>query len=408
MDRPEDTPIVPPQAEPPVVTQPTYRVLDQQTVQYNTQKNTKALKVFGIIFGIIIIAGLGLAAGVYIQSILPKPNSSASLQTTNDGNATVTSEERSIANVAAKVSPSVVSIITEYDGDSIFDQASQSAGTGIIVSKNGYVLTNNHVVEDASSVTVLDSAGNEYKKVEVVGRDPLNDVAFLKIEGKDDFVAAEIGNSSSLRIGQQVVAIGNALGQYDNTVTSGIVSGTGRPITASSSDGSTERLTDLIQTDASINPGNSGGPLVNMTGQVIGINTAVAEDANGIGFAIPINATKGMLAGVLETGKIERSFLGVNYVDLTPSIAKSLKLDHSKGAYIRGSGSAVAVASGSPAQKGGLKADDTILKINEETVGEGASLSSVIGQYRPGDVVTVTYLRSGNTETTQITFSAYK
>lgn len=335
-------------------------------------------------------------------------SSLTSLTSGEDGNKTITQEEQSIANVAKKVAPSVVSIVTSSKVRSMYGTASQSgAGTGIIISKDGYVLTNNHVIDGASKVSVVDSSGNIYDSVDVIGRDPLNDVAFLKIDSDSNFTPAELGDSSTIRVGQQVVAIGNALGQYQNTVTSGIISGAGRPVTASTSDGETESLTDLLQTDASINPGNSGGPLLNMSGQVIGINTAIADDANGIGFAIPINATKGVIAEVLENGKVQRAFLGVNYLDVTPEVARENNLSVSTGAYVFvESGSPV--AKNSPAEKAGIQKGDVIQKINDITVGSQGGLSSIIGQFRPGDTVTVTILRDGITLTKELTFSAYK
>ena len=268
-------------------------------------------------------------------------------------------------------------------------------------------MTNNHVIDGATTVSVIDSEGALYDDVEVIGRDPLNDIAFLKINSTDTFTPAELGNSSSIRVGQQVVAIGNALGQYSNTVTSGIVSGTGRPVTASSGYGDSESLTDLIQTDASINSGNSGGPLVNMSGQVIGINTAIVEDANGIGFSIPINSTKGVLAEVLATGEVSRAYLGVNYLSVTPDVAREYDLPVNYGAYVYASQGANAVASGSPAAEAGLQTNDIILKINDETIGEDGGLSSIIGQYRPGDTVTITYLRDGKEATTKLTLGTY-
>ena len=268
-------------------------------------------------------------------------------------------------------------------------------------------MTNNHVLEGATSVSVVDSSGELYEDTTIIGRDPLNDIAFIKIKSNKEFTAATLGNSATIRIGQQVVAIGNALGQYSNTVTHGIISGTGRPITAATGSGQTETLTDLIQTDASINPGNSGGPLVNMAGQVIGINTAIVENANGIGFAIPINATKGVLAGVLETGKVSRAYLGVNYLDITPDVAREYNLDVNSGAYVHASGSAGAVAPGSPAEKAGLKDGDIITKINSKTVGKDGSLSSILGEYRPGDKVTITYLRDGKEQTATVTLGTY-
>ena len=368
-------------------------------------KRKSAIITLVVVIGLALLASLGVAGGMYLQK-QRTTDSLSSLNATSDGNTTVTNEESTIASIAEKVGPSVVSIVTKSQAASFYGASSQGAGTGIIVSADGYIMTNNHVIEDANDVVVVDSTGEQYEDVTVIGRDPLNDVAFLKIKSSTTFKPVTLGNSSTLRIGQQVVAIGNALGQYSNTVTSGIVSGVGRPVTASTAGGEAESLTDLVQTDASINPGNSGGPLLNMAGQVIGINTAVAADANGIGFSIPINSTKGVLAGVLENGKVSRAFLGVNYVNVTPDVAKEYKLTVKEGAYVfKSDGSAV--ASGSPAEKASLKNGDVITKINDNTIGKQGGLSSIIGQFKPGDKVTVTFIRDGKEQTTDLTFSAY-
>lgn len=371
-------------------------------------KSNKKLLIatISIISGLLIL-GVGTVGGVFVAKQFSSETNTF-LSGATDGNAPVSDEERSIAAVAEKVSPSVVSIVTETRTSSYYGADSgAAAGTGIIVSKDGYVLTNNHVLESATSVSVIDSNGELYEDVKIIGRDPLNDIAFLKITAKNDFTAATLGDSSTIRTGQQVVAIGNALGQYSNTVTSGIISGTGRPITAGSEGGVTETLTDLIQTDASINPGNSGGPLVNMAGQIIGINTAIVEDANGIGFAIPINATKGALAGVLETGKVSRSYLGVNYLTITPDVAREYNLGVNNGAYVHVSGNSNPVASGSPAEQAGIKDGDILTKVNNETIGKQGSLSSILGEHRPGDKVTVTYLRDGKEQNTTVTLGTY-
>ncbi len=376
------------------------------TPELPKKKSKKTLFVsLASAIGVLLILGIGVIGGIYAVQYF-SPNSNPSLSSGADGNTAVTDQESSIAAVAEKVGPSVVSIVTQTRSNSVYGQTSAAAGTGIIVSKDGYVMTNNHVVETASGVSVVDSNGELYENVEIVGRDPLNDIAFLKITSDKEFVAAELGNSGTIRTGQQVVAIGNALGQYSNTVTSGIISGTGRPITADDGTGETESLTDLIQTDASINPGNSGGPLVNMAGQVIGVNTAIVEDANGIGFAIPINSTKGILAGVLETGKVTRSYLGVNYLTITPDVAREYDLPVNSGAYVYAR-SGNPVVSGSPAAKAGLKSGDIITKINNETVGTQGSLSSILGEYRPGDKLTITYLRNGKEQSASVTLDTY-
>lgn len=328
----------------------------------------------------------------------------------SDGNQIVTEQEQDIASVASKVSPSVVSILTKGEVSSYFGtQTQQGAGTGIIVSADGYVLTNKHVVQGSQTVSVVTSDGVTHTNVKVIGEDPLNDVAFLKINDVSDLKAAELGDSSSLRIGQSVVAIGNALGQYKNTVTSGIVSGTGRSVTAAAESGSsdaTETLTDLIQTDAAINPGNSGGPLVNIAGQVIGMNTAIASDANGLGFSIPINATKGLLKGILKDGTVERAYVGVNYISITPEVADAYKLSVQTGAYVFAE-SGTAVVSGSPAEKAGLKDKDIITKVNGVEVGAKGSVASLVAEYAPGDTVELTVLRDGKTTTLKVTLAAY-
>ncbi len=334
----------------------------------------------------------------------------ARTQPAHDGNLSTTSQEDVIATVAEKVSPSVVSILTNVTTQTIFGAATQqAAGTGIIVSKDGYVLTNRHVVASASKVTVVVADGTTYDDVTVVGADPLNDVAYLKINGAKELAPAILGDSSTVHIGQHVIAIGNSLGQYQNTVTSGIISGKGRPVSAADESGrSAESLTDLLQTDAAINPGNSGGPLLNTSGQVIGMNTAVAANAQGIGFAIPINATKGTLKLVLAGKGVQRAYLGLRYVALTPAVAKRYNLSATQGAYVvedeRGSASVIA---GGPAEKAGVKSKDIITKINGLTVGQQGGVSSLIGEYAPGDTVELTIVRDSRTITVKVTLGVY-
>jgi len=379
------------------------------TPQKNDPKDDLWRRGFFILLAVFICLAC-VAGGVVGGSLLSQRSLGTSTTITSpnkDGNAIVTDEEASIASIASNVAPSVVSIITSNQVRSFFGTSNQEgAGTGIIVSKNGYVMTNNHVIDGASSVSILDSKGDLYEDVEIIGSDPLNDVAFLKIQTDNELTPAVIGDSSTVRIGQQVIAIGNALGKFQNTVTSGILSGTGRPITASNGQGSTESLTDLLQTDASINSGNSGGPLLNMSGQVIGINTAVAMDANGIGFAIPINSTKGLLEEVLETGTVKRAYIGINYIDITGAIARQYKLSTTSGAYVfteEGS----PVLKGSPADKAGIKKGDIIQKIDDKTVGKHGGLSSITGLYRAGDTATLTILRDGKEVTTRLVFGVY-
>jgi serine protease Do len=285
----------------------------------------------------------------------------------------------------------------------------QAAGTGIIVSKDGYILTNKHVISGANHIQAVTSDGTSYDNVTIVGTDPLNDVAYLKIQGVDNLTPAELGDSSTVTVGQSVVAIGNALGQYQNTVTSGIISGMDRPVDASSDGTSTavETLTDLLQTDAAINPGNSGGPLLNMSGQVIGLNTAIAQGAQGIGFSIPINATKGALKGVLAGKGVHRAYIGLRYVVITPDVAKQDNLPVKIGAYVHADNGAQAVVAGAPAAQAGIQDGDIITKINALVVGKNGDVSSLIGAFSPGDSIQVTFLRGGKEQTASVTLGTY-
>jgi serine protease Do len=304
-------------------------------------------------------------------------------------------EDSAVISVAKEVSPSVVSITTNSSSVDFFGQSQTeaSSGTGIILKSDGLILTNKHVVEGGESFTVITSDGKEYSDAKVVAKDPSNDIAFLKIAAKD-LVAAKLGDSSKVQVGQRVIAIGNALGQFQNTVTTGVISGKSRPITATGGNG-TESLQNLFQTDAAINPGNSGGPLVNIAGEVIGINTAVAGDgAENIGFAIPINEAKKDIATVAQSGKITRAYLGVRYVAVTQDIAarNNILAKAIGGALISGEGS---VLSGSPADKAGVQAGDVIIRLNDTDLNENNSLASTIGKFEVGETIKVTLLRDG-------------
>ena len=368
--------------------------------------------IFGAVIVLALAAGFGGAA---LQDLFAEQTSGLTVLNTSkeDGNNVVTPDEESIAAVAKAVSPSIVSVLTTTNQTSRFynqQYEQEGAGTGMIVSSNGYILTNKHVVEGADTVTVVLTDGTTYENVDVLGSDPLNDVAFLKIKDVSNLPAVTLGDSKTTRIGQSVVAIGNALGQYQNTVTSGIISGTGRPVIASSdgtSSGDSESLTDLIQTDAAINSGNSGGPLLNLKGQVIGINTAIAADAQSIGFAIPISATKGLLTHVIKTGKVERAYLGVQYVSITPEVKKQYNLPTNKGDYIIADQGASVQANG-PAAKAGVKDKDIIVAVNGSRVGEVASVSSLISEYEPGQKVELTVYRDGKEIKLSATLGTYQ
>lgn len=318
--------------------------------------------------------------------------------------------EGSIADIASKVSSSVVSIITSTKVRSYFGGSydSSAAGTGVIVSSDGYVLTNKHVIDGATTIAVVAADGTAYENAKVVATDPLNDIAFVKIDDVSNLTAATLGDSKTINVGQQVIAIGNALGEYQNTVTSGIVSGTGRSVTASDSSGyMSETLTDMIQTDAAINSGNSGGPLVNAAGEVIGINTATSTTAENMGFAIPISSVKGMLSQLVESGKAERAYVGVYSLDITAAVAKAYNLPVSEGAYLYSSSAYSAVISGSPADKAGLKDKDIVTAINGVKVGAAGSISSIVGEYKPGDTVQFTVIRDNKETAVNVTLGAY-
>ena len=388
--------------------------MNEENITNESKKSKKSVnsKVKVIVSSIMAAIVLSVVAIVIVQNYTTQSNVVQTPTVQNDGNSSSFSEESaSIEDVANKLSPSVVSIVTKSQssyGRYSISRETQGAGTGIIVSSNGYILTNKHVVDGASTVSVVLYDGTSYDSAEVIATDPLNDIAFLKIDGADNLTAAELGDSKTLNIGQQVIAIGNALGQYQNSVTSGIISGTNRTITASSSDSSTdtETLTDMIQTDASINSGNSGGPLVNAKGQVIGINTAVDSSAQGIGFAIPIGAAKGMLSEILETGSAKRAYIGVSYVQVTPEVAKEYNLSVNNGAYVY-SESGSAVVSGSPAAKAGIKDKDIITKINGVEVGIKGSVASLTAEYRAGDTIKITILRDGEEKELQVQLGSY-
>jgi serine protease Do len=382
----------------------------------NDQASTKTPRLLQVVFIALLIGIVGFAGGW-----LGAANQDSSTFDSPSAQKVVLDKQGDlISNIAQTVGQSVVSVnVTSQattSGFGFFGQSrsveQQSAGTGIILSNDGLVITNRHVVpEGTTKVDLILSDGTELKDVDVVGRTSDNDtldVAFLKINDTKGrkLVPAKLGKSSEMRVGDSVVAIGNALGQFQNTVTTGIVSGYGRSVQASDESGSgAENLNDLFQTDAAINQGNSGGPLVNISGEVIGINTAVAGGgAENIGFAIPIDNISGLIRSVSKTGKLERPYLGVVYVSLTDSIAAELNLSVKRGAYIpkadqQGSDT---VIDGGPADKAGVKEGDVITKVNGTDINERNSLASLLGTHQPGDTVKLSINRSGKTQTIDV------
>lgn len=367
------------------------------------------------IFAVLIaMVGCGLG-GFAFYKVLTTPATTTTVSN-SDGYYTGNSvefEETSIANIVGKVTPAVVSIVSEsYSASSYygFGGASQSAGTGMIVSSDGYVITNKHVVKGARNIKVITDDGDTYSDVELLGLDPLNDVAYLKINNAKDLPVVKLGDSKTIAVGQPVLAIGNALGAYQNSVTQGIIGGMGRSIEAGDSNGSNvEYLSDMLQTDAAINPGNSGGPLVNAAGDVIGINTATSTTAEGLGFAIPISAVKGMLKRIMDDGKAERAYMGLSYLVITPDVAKEYSLSVKQGAYVYNSSkNGSSVLPNGPADKAGIKDKDIITKIGNVEVGHAGSVSTLVGEYKVGDTIQVTILRDGKEQVVNVTLEAYK
>jgi len=260
------------------------------------------------------------------------------------------------------------------------DRTVQGAGSGVIISKDGYILTNNHVVEGAKELTVTMADKGEFK-AQVVGRDPKTDIAIIKIDAGENLPAANIGDSDQIKVGDWVLAIGNPFG-LSHTVTSGIVSAKGRVIGAGPYD-------DFIQTDASINPGNSGGPLFNMKGEVIGINTAIIPEGQGIGFAIPVNTAKSLIPQLEANGEVTRGYLGVNIQSIDPDLAKAMKLEQSKGALV------AEVVPGGPADKAGIKTGDVIVSFDGKSVHDSHDLPAMVAAAAIGRQVPITLVRNG-------------
>lgn len=278
-------------------------------------------------------------------------------------------------------------------------------GSGFIVDSEGLVVTNKHVVHDPQAEYVIMTAAEDSYPARVLARDPLNDVAVLKIEAQD-LSALSLGDSDRIRLGQGVLAVGTALGEFQNTVSSGIVSGLSRFITAMTDlEGHSERLRGLIQTDAAINPGNSGGPLVNLAGEVIGINSAVVFGAQNIGFAIPINKARRDLAELKKYGRIRRPFLGVRYILLNPMLKKRFRLPVEHGAFVLREGvpGRPAVLPNSSAHKAGIQEADIILELNHTPISEKSGIEDILEKTPLGEHVPVRILRDGQERTLTLT-----
>ena len=385
------------------------------TGKFGTGKTTKVGKFLLTVLLVILIFCSGAVGGIGGVILLSSNDSvlAKKLGLSNLSIPTVTTqkirveESNAIIDAVSKARPGLLEPIVDIVGRTY---QTSGAGTGFIITSDGLILTNKHVVSDQSAAyTVVTMDGKVYD-AKVQSLDPIYDLAVIKIEARN-LPVVELGNSDELKVGQWVVAVGNALGQFSNTVTAGVISAKGRQISAATDNGgNSETLSNLLQTDAAINPGNSGGPLVNLAGQVIGIDTAVASGAQGIGFAIPINSAKTAIDSIKQTGRIVRPYLGVRYVEITPDVAKASSLTVDYGALIqRGSGLiSQAVVSSSPADKAGLVENDIILEVNGVKIDQNNSLLSLIQQYKIGDVVTLKVLSKGDTKDVKVTLEESK
>jgi len=354
-----------------------------------------------------------------------------------------TVEEESAAIAAVKkVTPAVVSIIISKDLSKIYNSTGPDiftfpdffefgfpfgpetpspsepdakgkkeigGGTGFVISQDGLILTNKHVASDAEAEYAVVTNDDKKYDAKIVAADPFLDIAVLKIEAKD-LPTVELGDSDKIELGQTVIAVGNSLGEYKNTVTKGVISGKGRRVVAGDFMGSNEIIEEAIQTDAAINPGNSGGPLVNLAGQVIGINTAINLEGQLIGFAIPINSAKQAIESVKKNGKIVRPWMGVRYVLLSEGIAGANNLKVNYGALIvRGRAEdELAVAPGSPADAAGLVENDIILEIDGQKIDENSPLAKEIAKHQPGDEVNLKVLSKGEDKMVKVTLGEFK
>lgn len=360
---------------------------------------------------LLLIVVVGALVGITIfrlasEGKLPfKLNLPKQLPTvTNNETRTLVKEEDAVISAVEKTSPSVVAIgvnqriFNPFDPYSLPKQQNSTIGTGFVVSsEKGVIVTNRHVVSDANTkYTVVTKDGKKLDIVKIY-RDPNLDLALVQVSATS-LQGLTLGDSSKLKVGQTVIAIGNALGRFDNTVTTGVVSGIGRTVNAGDPfSGESEQLDNLIQTDAAINPGNSGGPLLNSSGQVIGVNVATTEGAQNIGFAIPINSVKSIVDEFVKNGNISRAFLGIRYKLITRDLAIMNQVP--QGAYIQ------EVVASSPAEKAGISAGDIITKIDNQAINQETKVSDIIQSKKVGNKVSLEIWTEGKTKTVNVTLT---
>lgn len=370
--------------------------------------------IIGLALGIVIIASIlggAISERIFGYKILdrfwsPAKQSALGPSITQQK---ILNEESVVIDVAERVSPSVVTVgITKSQKQlDLFgyvflpQNLSQDIGSGFVIDKDGLIVTNKHVVEDTQAKYRIITKDDKEYEVKKIFRDPANDLAILKIEASN-LKPVELGDSDKLKVGQFAIAIGTALGEFRHTVTTGVISGLGRGITAGSPfEGYAERLDNVIQTDAAINPGNSGGPLLNSAGQVIGINVAVSAEGQNIGFALPINLVKQSLTDFAKTGSFQRAFLGVSYRMISQDLA--LLNDVPQGAYV------VEVVADSPADKAGIEKGDIITKFDGQKITEkNGGLAKLIAGKKIGDMVKLTVWRDEKEQDFEVTLQESK
>ena len=371
--------------------------------------NNRKLFFLGIILitaGISIVITGGTMYFLLVSSSANKLRQSIGINdsniithTTVQTDKVVLEESSKIIDASKSAGKSVVSITGEGQATSDIlgfgTIAPKTAGTGFIMTSDGLIATNKHVVSDDNAKYSVTTADNNTYDAKIVAKDPTNDIAFVKVDAHG-LPVAELGDSDSTQVGEWVIAIGNALGELQNTVTVGVISAKERQANPSdSSTGATEALDGLLQTDAAINPGNSGGPLVNIEGKVIGINTAIVGDAQGIGFSMPITDLKKDFDSYQANGKIIQPYLGVRYQPITKALQSSLNLPVDKGALLTAQNNGSATVAGSPAAKAGLKSGDIITKVNTDAITESIPLTRLIRKYNPNQEITLTVMRDG-------------
>jgi len=410
------------------------------------KKNIHAVALVGIVFGIILLgvaysARANIFGDLYNEITRGLSAPTSSVQTSPPSvapSAPVADYEAAVTGAVEHTTDAVVSIVVSKDlpvieqcpynpfsdlppdvqqffggGNFQFSQPCQKGtkkqevggGSGFIVSSDGLIVTNKHVVADTKAdYTVLTNNGKKYDAT-VLARHPSLDIALVKISARG-LATVSLGDSDHLKLGQTAIAIGNALGEFRNTVSVGVISGLARNITASDGGGNVESIENVIQTDAAINPGNSGGPLLDVYGNVVGINVATVSGAQNIGFAIPINVAKKSIQSVQTSGKIEVPYLGVRYISITDAIAEQYSLSVTSGALLKGSDKDFAVINGSPAQKAGLKEGDVIVSVGGVAIDSSHSLGYLIAQHSVGESVVLHILRDGNTLDVSVTLSS--